>query len=214
MSQDHRYPALLLEWLTPIYDLFARLFMPEMQFKRDVIGHACIAPGHRVLDLGSGTGTLAIMLKQIHPDALVTGLDGDTQILSIAREKASRSGVDVAFDLGSAIALPFPSQTYDCILSTLVMSVLSREEKRLAIQESYRVLKRGGELHIGDFGPPHTSWGRIVAPIVRRFEPISDNLGGLLPSMLREAGFEYVEEVARYATLFGTLSILSGRKPV
>ena len=214
MAQDHRYPALLLDWLTPTYDLFARFFMPEMQFKQDLIAHACIAPGHRVLDLGSGTGTLAIMLKQNHPDAQVTGLDGDAGVLLIAREKASRSGVDVAFDLGSAVALPYSNQTYDRVLSTLVMSVLRREVKQLTIQEAYRVLKRGGELHIGDFGPPHTPWGRMVAPLVRRFEPISDNLDGLLPAMFREAGFENIEETARFATLFGTLSILYGRKPV
>jgi len=213
MTHDRRYPALLIDSLTPIYDFFARLFMPEKQFKRALIAHAHIAAGQRVLDLGAGTGTLAIMIKQTQPGAQVTGLDGDPEILSIAREKASRSGEEIAFDVGNATALPYPDHSFERVLSTLVMSVLRSDEKQLAICEAYRVLRSGGELHIADFGSPHTRWGHLVAPLVRRFEPISDNLDGILPMMFREAGFEKIEEVARFATVFGTLSILSSQKP-
>jgi ubiquinone/menaquinone biosynthesis C-methylase UbiE len=213
MADEQGYPALLLDWLTPVYDLFARLFIPEKRFKRHLISHARIAPDHRVLDLGAGTGTLAIMIKQIQPEAQVIGLDGDLAILSIAREKASRSGVKITFEQGNATRLPYSDQTFDRVLSTLVMSLLNREAKTLAIREAYRVLRRGGELHIADFGQPHTWWGRLVAPLVRRFEPIADNLDGILPVRYREAGFVDIVEATRYATIFGTISILSGNKP-
>ena len=213
MTDKHRYPALLLDWLTPLYDLFARLFLPEKRLKRELVARACVSPGHRVLDLGAGTGTLAITIKQIQPNVHITGLDGDAKILAIARDKAARAGADITFDLGHAAALPYPTESFDRVVSSLVMSLLSQEDKQLAVREAYRVLQGGGELHIADFGPPHTWWKHLVAPLLRRFERIADNLDGRLPALFREAGFENVEEVARFATLFGTLSILSGRKP-
>ena len=213
MTDNNRYPALILVGLTPIYDLFARLFMPEKQFKHDLIAHARITPGHRVLDLGTGTGTLAIMIKQSQPDVQITGLDGDPEILAMAREKAARAGADITFDLGNAAKLPYPNESFDRVLSSLVMSLLSSEDKQLAVREAYRVLRSGGELHIADFGPPHTRWGRWLAPLMRRFERICDNLDGRLPAMFQEAGFENVKEVARFATILGTLAILYGRKP-
>lgn len=213
MPDNPRYPALMLDMLTPVYDLFARLFMPETRFKRELIARAQLAPGQRVLDLGAGTGTLAIMVKRAYPAIQMTGLDGDAGILTIAREKASRAAVDVSFELGNVAALPYPDGSFDRVLSSLVMSLLSREDKQLAIHEAYRVLQGGGELLIADFGPPHTWWGRFVIPLMHRFDRVSDNIDGLLPAMFQNAGFEDITETARFATLFGTLSILCGRKP-
>ena len=212
MSDKEPSPVLILEGLTPFYDRFVKLFLREGRFKRDLIACARIAAGHRVLDLGAGTGTLAIMIKRVQPDAQVTGLDADPEILEIARVKALRAGADVAFVLANAAALPYPDGSFDRVLTSLVFSLLSSGDKQLAMRETYRVLRGGGELHLADFGPPHTFWGRLLAPRMRRFERISDNLDGLLPAMFREAGFEKVDETARFATILGTISILRGRK--
>jgi ubiquinone/menaquinone biosynthesis C-methylase UbiE len=152
------------------------------------------------------------MIKQIQPGSQVIGLDGDLAILSIAREKASRSGVKITFEPGNATRLPYSDRSFDRVLSTLVMSLLSTEEKTQAILEAYRVLRNNGEIHIADFGQPHTRWGRLVAPVERRFEPISANLDGLLPVLFQDAGFANITETRHYATLFGTISILSGLK--
>jgi ubiquinone/menaquinone biosynthesis C-methylase UbiE len=65
-------PALLHRRLTPVYDLFARACVREGRLKRELVDRARIGPGHRVLDLGAGTGTLAIMVKRAHPSR-VTG---------------------------------------------------------------------------------------------------------------------------------------------
>jgi ubiquinone/menaquinone biosynthesis C-methylase UbiE len=207
-------PALIVGWLTPVYDLFARLFIPEQKLKRELISRANLKPGQRLLDVGAGTGTLAIMIKRAQPEVQISGLDSDPGILAIARNKAARAAADVTFDPGTATALPYSNEAFDRVLSSLVFSLLSTVDKRLAVREAFRVLRRGGELHIADFGPPQTRWGHWVAPTVRRFEPIASNLDGLLPAMLSESGFVDVEAASRLATLFGTLWIVSGTKPV
>jgi ubiquinone/menaquinone biosynthesis C-methylase UbiE len=213
MRGNERYPALLVNWLTPAYDLFARVFIPERKLKRALIAQARLAPGQRVLDLGAGTGTLAIMLKRAQPVAAVNGVDADPAIVALARQKAARAGVVLSFEAGSALALPYARQSFDRVLSSLVFSLLGGDDKRAAILEAHRVLRPGGELHIADFGPPQTAWARRVAPLVRRFEPMAGNLDGRLPALLREAGFTSVASPAGIGSLFGTLSVLSGRKP-
>jgi ubiquinone/menaquinone biosynthesis C-methylase UbiE len=212
MTDSSRHPALIIGRLTPIYDRFVRLFLREKAFKHDLVARARILPGHRVLDLGAGTGTLAIMIKRVQPGARVRGLDSDPAILTIALEKARRAGADVAFDVGDAIVLPYRDASFDRVLSSLVFSVLSHDDKQRAAREAYRVLADGGELHVADFGPPHMAWGRLLAGRMRHFAPIVDNLDGRLPAIFRDAGFGGVQEVARFATALGTISILSCRR--
>jgi len=211
--RSHRYPALIVSWLTPVYDLFTRLFLPAGKIRRVLIARARLAASDRVLDLGAGSGTLAIMLKQIKPEVHITALDGDAEILAIARGKAARAGADIRFHVGDATAMPYADGTFDHITVSLVLSLLGNDDKRRVIDGAYRVLAGGGDLHIADFGPPRTWWARLVAPLVSRFEPVSGNLSGCIPPMCGAAGFERVHDVAQLGTLFGTLEILSVRKP-
>jgi SAM-dependent methyltransferase len=178
-------------------------------------GYSCAKGGSSASSslLGTGTGTLAIWIKRAYPNTKVSGLDANADVLAIARTKAARVAPDIAFDLGVATALPYPDRSFDRVVSSLVFSLLGHEEKHLALREAHRVLRPRGEVHIADFGPPHTAWGRLFAPRMRRFEPISDNLDGRFPPMLREAGFEDVAEDDRFATVLGTISLLRGRRP-
>lgn len=89
MPKPTRYiPALSFRWLTPLYDPILKWVMSEEVFKRKLVRRANIQPGMKVLDLGCGTGTLRVMLKQAYPNANITGMDGDPQVLAIAREKS------------------------------------------------------------------------------------------------------------------------------
>jgi len=206
-------PALSFAWLTPLYDLLMRIGMQEKAFKRRLVDQADIQPGQRLLDLGCGTGTLTILIKQLHPGAEVVGLDGDAKILAIARSKAAKAGVEIVLEHGLASQLPYPDGSFDCVLTSLMIHHLTTTDKRTAMAEVYRVLRPGGEFHIADFGPPRGVYARLVSALIRGLERATENLKGLLPDMLRQAGFEGVEETAYYTTVFGMLVLMCGRKP-
>jgi ubiquinone/menaquinone biosynthesis C-methylase UbiE len=206
-TNDKYIPALSYNRLTPLFDPVLRRTMRELELKRRLIDQARIEAGHRVLDLGCGTATLTILIKQIKPDAIVVGLDGDPKILAIAGAKAAKASVDLTLDQGMAFDMPYPDQSFDRVVSSLVIHHLTTENKRRAFKEVYRVLRPGGELHILDFGRPHNFYTSIVSPIIRRLEEAADNVQGLLPTMIRDAGFDQVEVTQRFTTIFGSLSL-------
>ncbi len=214
MTQHVPYiPALGHQWLTPLFDPLLRWVLHEATFKRQLVQQANIQPGQRVLDLGCGTATLTIMIQQAYPDAEVVGLDGDPDILGLARRKAARAGVTIRLEHGMAFQLPYPDQSFDRVVSSLVFHHLASVDKRRTFAEVFRVLRPGGELHIVDFGKPHTTYGRFIAPLAGRLEQAADNVNGFLPGMMRDAGFAQVEETIRFATVVGTLTLYQAGKP-
>ncbi len=206
-TPNERYiPALSFRWLTPLYDPLLKWAMREDTFKRYLLAQADIQPGMKVLDLGCGTGTLTILLKQAYPQAEVTGLDGDPQVLAIARAKADKAGVSIGWEHGLAHDLPYPPAMFDRVVTSLVLHHLTRENKRKAFEHIYRVLKPGGEFLILDFGLPHSPGMRLIASFMRRLEETADHFDGLLPGMLHDAGFLEIAEPRQFSTIFGPVS--------
>lgn len=213
-SHSHFVPALGHAWLTPLYDFVAPL-VGETAFKRALIADARIAAGHDVLDLGCGTGTLAVMVAAACREARVSGVDIDPEILAIARAKTQRAGVTIDLREGSATAPPFEPSSFDRVLSTLMLHHLTTPQKREAVGAVLRLLRPGGEFHIADFGKPHNFLMQLVALPIRLFDGhdhTGGSLRGELPGLLREAGFEDVEETANWMTPFGTLTFVHARR--
>jgi ubiquinone/menaquinone biosynthesis C-methylase UbiE len=203
-TMERRYiPALSFRWLTPLYDPLLKWGMREETFKRRLIERAGIHSRDHVLDLGCGTGTLTLMLKQAVPGADVTGLDSDPEVLSIARSKSEEAHVGIQWDHGLAFELPYPDHSFDVVVSSLVIHHLTGEDKVRAFREARRVLRPAGALHIVDFGRPFSLLTHVQASVMKNLEQAADNFAGRIVIMLREAGFESVNETERFNTIFG-----------
>ena len=205
-------PALRFHSLTALFDPFQRWVMREITFKRRLLLEARIDGGQRVLDLGCGTATLTILLKQTHPDASIVGIDGDPEVLAIARAKAAQQGVNITFDEGMAFRLPYGDQSFDRVLSSLVFHHLTPDDKQRALNESFRILKPGGELLVVDLSDPRSFYARIISPL-ERVEHGADLIRGCLPGMFRRAGFQDVGIITHFSPAVGTLALYRGRKP-
>ena len=215
-ARDRYIPALGFDRLTGLYDPIVRVTTRERTFKRRLLDQAAIAFGHRVLDLGSGTGTLAVLAKQREPGAEVVGVDGDPAVIERARRKAAEAGVDVRFDHGLADALPYADASFDRVLSTLLFHHLTHDAKAAAASEVMRVLRPGGEVHLADWGPVRGLVAGTLFLAVRAFdgfEATRDNAEGRLPDILAAAGLADVAERARIRAALGSLSLLSARRP-
>jgi ubiquinone/menaquinone biosynthesis C-methylase UbiE len=204
--------ALGFKWLTPVYDPLIKRTLREQFLKHRLIERADIQPGKRVLDLGCGTGTLTLMLKQAVPEAMVTGLDGDEEVLAIAASKASREGLQINWDHALASDLPYPGGSFDVVLSSLVAHHLASREKQQAFEEIYRVLRPGGTFHILDFGPPFSLITRLQAAVMQNLEEARDNLQGQILPMLVGAGFSSASEEEKQTTLFGPVWFYRAQK--
>lgn len=215
MKNETYIPALSYNWLTPIYDTVVRLTTREEVFKRALLRQAQVERNHRVLDLACGTATLTILLKQDQPRAQVVGIDGDDNILAIAKTKARSAGVEIQFDEGMSFDLPYMNESFDRVISSLFFHHLSRENKVRTLGEVSRVLKPNGEFHVADWGLPANAVMKISSRLIQLldgFETTADSFGGLLPELLEEADFAGVEETNSFNTLFGTIRLHSARK--
>lgn len=205
-SERSFVPAAGHDWLLPLYDPLWRVLGSERTTKGQLIEQAGLRPGHRVLDLGCGTGTLSVWAKQNEPDAQVTGVDPDPKALRVAAGKARDAGVSVRFDQGFGDALAYPDASFDRVLSSFMFHHLGPEEKRATLREVRRVLVPQGSLHLVDFGPPKGGRRSLLARVLHQGAHMHDNLAGRIPNLMRDAGFADSNQVADRSSLFGTVA--------
>jgi len=215
-TKDEYVTALRFGWLTRFYDPVVAATTREKAFKRRLLEQVELGAAHRALDLGCGTGTLAIWAKKICPQARVTGLDGDPQILSRAREKASRAGVEIQLDRGLSYSLPYDDASFDRVISSLFFHHLLPADKERTLREVVRVLRPGGQLHVADWGRPSSSLMRVLSfgiQLLDGFENTRQHVQGTLPGLMADVGLVQVATRSHVDTAFGSLELYSGSKP-
>jgi ubiquinone/menaquinone biosynthesis C-methylase UbiE len=207
-------PALGHGFLTGLYDPLIRFTVRERTFKERLLDQAALTAGQRVLDLGCGTGTLAIWAKEREPRIEIAGVDGDAEVLRRAAAKAAKAGVEIDLRHGMAHALPFEEASFDRVLTSLFFHHLPRDVKERCAAEVARVLKPGGELHLADWGPgdPLMRLAFLSTQLLDGFERTSDNVAGRLPEILSGAGLRDVRERHRLRTVSGAMVLLSARR--
>jgi ubiquinone/menaquinone biosynthesis C-methylase UbiE len=210
-------PALRFHRLTPLFDAVVAVTVRDGAIKRRVIAHAAPAAGERVLDIGCGTGTLAIAVARAAPDAQITGLDADAAILTRARAKAGDAGARIAFDQAMSTSLPYPGASFDLVLSTLFFHHLTDVAKRETAVEVVRVLRPGGRLVVADLGRPQDPLMRVaVRGTVQLLDGTATtalNVRGELPGVLSAAGLRSVGVRERMRTPTGSYEIVTGARP-
>lgn len=192
-------PAMGRDWLLPLYDPLCRL-LRMAALHRPLVEQAAVQPGHRVLEIGCGTGNLAIMAAVSHPDAEITGLDPDREALARAGRKAARRGARVRFDQGFAERLPYPDGSFERVLSSFMFHHLEAEVKIATLREARRVLSPVGSFHLLDAGGNIVAADGWMARKALHNPHLRDNLGDRIPTLLREAGFTDAREVTHRTT--------------
>lgn len=145
-------------WFTDVFLVGGKLGALQWQ----VLDLAQLGEGRSLLDLGCGTGTLALKAaRRVGPRGRIAGIDPASKPIARARAKARRARAVIDFQVGSIDDLVFPDSTFDAVTSTLMLHHLPDDVKEAGFAEVARVLKPGGRVVVADFtGDPSATPGR------------------------------------------------------
>jgi ubiquinone/menaquinone biosynthesis C-methylase UbiE len=130
-------------------------FGRERAFRERILSFANLKPGEAVLDVGCGTGTLALLAKKkVGPEGRVDGVDSSVEMIARATAKARRAREELTFSHATAQQLPYKDGQFDIVLSTLMFHHLPKAGRAQFGREAFRVLKSGGRVVIVDFAKP------------------------------------------------------------
>lgn len=205
-------PALGYAFLTPLYDFAIAAVTRENLWRDRLVATINPAATDRILDVGCGTGSLAIRLKMAAPGAEVIGIDPDPDVIAIARKKSVRAGVGIDWRNGFLTSeICKDIGTVSKIVSSLVFHQTALDEKKNILAAMRTLLQPGGTLTIADYGQQRTKLMRFLfRRTVQTIDGIADtqpNADGILPRLIEASGFRDISELEVVPTATGSISI-------
>ena len=182
------------------------------KIKREIVENY-IAAGDKVLEIGCGTGTLAVLCAE--KGASVFGFDTSSRMLGIAKKKIRERNLGDRVEIAEMGAIEmdkaFASETFDKVVSTLVLSELYSDEQKYVLAEAYRVLKHGGLIVIADEVRSNSVAKRTIQLLVRIplmvityiLTQTSTKAVKGIENAIAGAGFEIVHQERRFFDSFG-----------
>lgn len=210
-------PALGRAGLTRFYDPVVALTR-ERVWRGLAAAYVAPRPGDVIVDVGCGTGSLAVLLSRVEPRARIIGVDPDPGVLAVARRKAAAADVAPQWRIGMGDALEeiVGRGTADTVVSSLVLHQCPLPAKRAILASMFAVLRPGGTLVIADFGRQRTPLMRLAFRLVQLADGKEDtqpNADGVLPELIGVAGFTEVREPETVSTVNGSISIYVAHHP-
>lgn len=209
-------PALGWRVLTPLYDGVIRVMTRERIWRGALLDQIAPKPGELILDVGCGTGTLAILIKARTPSAHVVGLDPDPDVLARAAAKARAAGVEIEWRRGFARDAATLGRTFDKAMSSVVFHQVPVAEKEAGIAAMANAVHPGGEVHIADFARQRSQVMRTLFGIVGRVdgrENTKPNADGALEQIIGEYDPGAAEPKRVVPTPLGEISLFMWRTP-
>jgi ubiquinone/menaquinone biosynthesis C-methylase UbiE len=209
-------PAAGRRALTRLYDPVVALTMREGAWRPSLVESvaAALPRGGVVVDVGAGTGSLALRLARRRPDARVVAVEPDEEVLDSARAKPGAERVE--WRKGLAGRLPLEPGEADAAVLSLVLHHLTPDARRATLADLLRVLRAGGRLHVADWGRPRGWLPRLGFSALRMLdgrENTREHAEGRLSAIVTDSGFAAVELTRRLWTAWGTLELLQGERP-
>jgi ubiquinone/menaquinone biosynthesis C-methylase UbiE len=201
MDADRKYlPAAGRDAFLPFYDFIAKLLGAD-KARQALLQQAKLTPGQRILDIGCGTGTFAVMAKQLYPAVDIIGLDPDPKALARARQKAKKGRVSIRFDRGFADTLEYPSDTFDSVFSSFMFHHLESSNRERTLREVARVLKVGGRFLLLDFEASESGHG--LMHLFHKSERLHDNSEERILALVQRSGFSAYQKLERIPVFWG-----------